>query len=413
MPVLAPEYYYDPDGVLVGGRGFMMDMLELLVSELNITSQRGLSVDGKYGGKTMNGSFNGVVGMLTRNETDVFVAPLTLKKERAAVIDYTIPLFPSVPLTLWEPIGLPTPLAYSAYIDVFPPFVWLLISLYVLVLLPSAFYIISKSGVNQFHNPNFDSETFGLTNSYALSVLLIIQLGYDVVVRSLSARIIFLMAGLGSYVIFSYYEADLTAQTTIVGKGQEIKSFQDVMEKDYKVFVVDSTSNHITLKNAREGTAMHEVYYKTMHDNPNQLTKSTPDLLDKIYTQEKALLYSEQLGFVLGEWQRLRRLRIAEEIYSQVGWGIQQNSEYEELLNWWIHKKQESGVQKRLWEKWTYKALEKFWVEEPSALGFGNILFVFLWIAGGIIIALTVVICEFMTGKVMKGSAALQGNRQP
>ena len=158
---------------------------------------------------------------------------------------------------------------------------------------------------------------------------------------------------------------------------------------------------------------MHEVYYKTMHDNPNQLTKSTPDLLDKIYTQEKALLYSEQLGFVLGEWQRLRRLRIAEEIYSQVGWGIQQNSEYEELLNWWIHKKQESGVQKRLWEKWTYKALEKFWVEEPSALGFGNILFVFLWIAGGIIIALTVVICEFMTGKVMKGSAALQDNRQP
>ena len=45
-------------------------------------------------GKTKNGTWNGMVGMLLRNETDVVVAGLTYTKGRFAAIDYTVPVFP-------------------------------------------------------------------------------------------------------------------------------------------------------------------------------------------------------------------------------------------------------------------------------------------------------------------------------
>ena len=76
-PILTPEFYLDSDGDILGGRGFMMDLLQLLEKNVNLTASLSFSIDGQNGGKTKNGSFNGMVGMLTRNETDVVVTSLT------------------------------------------------------------------------------------------------------------------------------------------------------------------------------------------------------------------------------------------------------------------------------------------------------------------------------------------------
>ena len=86
-PILSPEFYYDSDGNIIGGRGFFIDMLEMLEKDLNMTVSLSLSIDGKGGGQTKNGSFNGMVGMLMRNETDVAVASLTYTPVRHTVVD--------------------------------------------------------------------------------------------------------------------------------------------------------------------------------------------------------------------------------------------------------------------------------------------------------------------------------------
>ena len=85
FPILTPEFYRDSDGNIIGGRGFMIDMLEMLEKDVNMTASLSLTVDGKFGGKTKNGSFNGMVGMLMRNETDVVVATLTYTPVRHKV----------------------------------------------------------------------------------------------------------------------------------------------------------------------------------------------------------------------------------------------------------------------------------------------------------------------------------------
>lgn len=58
--------------------------------------------------------------MVPRNETDVVLASLAFNLDRDEVIDYTIPVFPRITLTLWQPLGNRSPLNYTAFIDVFP-----------------------------------------------------------------------------------------------------------------------------------------------------------------------------------------------------------------------------------------------------------------------------------------------------
>ena len=70
--------------------------------------------------------------------------------------------------------------------------------------------IVSQSGANNFHHPS-DSERFGLLNGISLSVILLMQLSYNVCVKSVSAKFIFLPGCLFSYLLFTYYTSELTA----------------------------------------------------------------------------------------------------------------------------------------------------------------------------------------------------------
>ena len=166
------------------------------------------------------------------------------------MIDYTIPVFPRITLTLWQPLGNRAPsLNFTAFIDIFHVNVWILIAITFLVI-AAAFYAIAICGNNRFHEL-IDSEEFGFLNSVALSVLLLIQLSYHVIVKSLPARIIYLVGSLVAYVLFSYYECDLTAQMTVVGVRDDLRNFQDVVDQGYKVVVMESSSDHATLKNSK------------------------------------------------------------------------------------------------------------------------------------------------------------------
>ena len=75
------------------------------------------------------------------------------------------------------------------------------------------------------------------------------------------------------------------------------------------------------------------------------------------------------------------------------------------MLNHWLHKLDESGTRERLWTKWTYKATEDFGVEDAIELGFNEITFVFLWILGGIVLALVFFLVEKCAFKVMPRKA--------
>ena len=96
-----------------------------------------------------------------------------------------------------------------------------------------------------------------------------------------------------------------------------------------------------------------------------------------------------------------------------IGWGIAKNSEYAGLLNYWLHKFDESGIRDRQWKWWTYKGGEQFDVDEAITLGFENITFPFLFIAEGLagaFIFLIIEICSLKKGSNKKEDQDRFGN---
>jgi hypothetical protein len=167
--------------------------------------------------------------------------------------------------------------------------------------------------VASFHSP-LDSESFAAANGIALSMQLLMQLGYSVLTNSLSSKILLFVAGIATYLIYAFYASDLisregednkntyfeanfnilhapncmklnndsicvkqtflrnAAKTSLrmtTGPNESsIKSFADILEKNYKVITTQATSMTNFLKSAKQGTAIHKVYYERMHDNP-------------------------------------------------------------------------------------------------------------------------------------------------
>ena len=90
-------------------------------------------------------------------------------------------------------------------------------------------------------------------------------------------------------------------------------------------------------------------------------------------------------------------LRLEEDVYSQAGWGVQHNSEFTQLLNYWIAKLDENGMKPNMMRDWTYyKGIEKFGVNDAVELGFQHTTFPFLLLAGGVALAMTIFVYEKM-----------------
>ena len=68
------------------------DLLTLLSKNHNFTRELLLAPDGKVGGIGQDGLWNGMVGMLLRDEADIISSPLTQTPLRSTVINFTVPI---------------------------------------------------------------------------------------------------------------------------------------------------------------------------------------------------------------------------------------------------------------------------------------------------------------------------------
>ena len=70
-------------------KGFLIDVLEELQSRLNFTYDLYLVADGKYGYEDKEGIWHGLIGELISGRADMALAPLTMSRRRAHVIQVT------------------------------------------------------------------------------------------------------------------------------------------------------------------------------------------------------------------------------------------------------------------------------------------------------------------------------------
>ncbi len=144
------------------------------------------------------------------------------------------------------------------YWEIFPHVVWG-IMFSICVLTAVAFASIRVAGVENLHSPQ-DSETFGVVNGLGLIGLMFLQLEYQIRYTyrkckstpltincpfskdRLSTRVLFLFTAGITYLLFAYYNCDLTSRMTSSVPLPPIRSFADVIAQEYKVVAVANSS---------------------------------------------------------------------------------------------------------------------------------------------------------------------------
>ena len=264
--------------------------MNILAAKVNCTLKVIPSVDGKWGGTDGNGTWNGLMGMLIRGEADIVAAALTITKERLMVTTFSVTLLKGYKtlMSAWnkEPVS-----DFWIYLNIFPTTAWIL-CLALIISISLGFSALSFMNYVQSIN---GSKEFKIMTGLGLALSFFRQIYHEVKMKGTAPRIFFLVSASSSYIIFVQYTAYLTAVSTSGIKESSIKSFDDVIKNNYKVVVVDSSTEHEILKASPTGTAMHYVYDNTMAEDTNSVVRSYEMAANAVYSEGKTLFFGNSL----------------------------------------------------------------------------------------------------------------------
>ncbi|XP_076372835.1 putative glutamate receptor [Tachypleus tridentatus] len=82
---------YDSNGKLHVKDGIDVKIIQALAQKFNFRLRHVPSIDKRFGAKLSNGSWNGLIGMVRRQEAEIAISDLGMSNARAEVIDYTYP----------------------------------------------------------------------------------------------------------------------------------------------------------------------------------------------------------------------------------------------------------------------------------------------------------------------------------
>ena len=305
------EFHFEgakEEAKIIGGGGFFIEPLNYLAKKLNFTMHFMVSIDGKFGAVDSNGTWNGMIGMLVEDMADVVAAALTRTMERDGVTSFSITLMEEES-TLAAPMSTNPATNLWVYVDTFPKITWAICGSMV-VAVAIGFVIINFFNINYLHGSDASHE-LNMFNALGFAAFpSTMELPLNISVKHVSSRIMFLFAGFGTFVLYAHYEANLTALMTSGPKDSTIKSFADVIKGEYKVVVEDSTSMQIFMETARPGTAMHQVYYETMENNPDSFVTSLDESLDVLFSNDKTLTFTSSMYDFMTAGNRLEFLDI-------------------------------------------------------------------------------------------------------
>ena len=102
-------------------------------------------------------------------------------------------------------------------------------------------------GFENFHH-EADSESFGFLNAISVNLLHLGLLSYPILYQSRTSRILCLSSCFSTFVLFSFYTADLTSLMTSGSSGDTIKSFQDAHNMGLTMGVMEGMGAQILVE---------------------------------------------------------------------------------------------------------------------------------------------------------------------
>ncbi|CAI2736644.1 unnamed protein product [Schistosoma spindalis] len=241
--------------------GYCVEVFEEIARRLNIDYEFVEQTDGDYGTRLQNGLWSGMIGQVSRKNTDIGLGPLILDAEKSLIADFTVPYYESVGITMVSKINEDLKLGALFFLDVFTWDVWVTAVVVVFIIGFLLAFIDKYSPYSYQNQPKKgDGESMGTVFTVKESLWYVLgsctQQGEYMDPRSASTRV--LVAGLWLLVliIIAMFSANLAAKLTVSGLQGEINTFKKLIEQKDVKYTVRSNSSELKffekLKSAEE-----------------------------------------------------------------------------------------------------------------------------------------------------------------
>ena len=222
--------YNNSDSNQIRIEGFFADIWKSFEAHFNFTTQFWNSLDGLWGSKGPNGSWNGILGMIERNLVDVAVADMSMKRSRMEDFDYT-----DVVHTTPDRLYIPTPGLehdWTTFLQPFSTDMW--IAILITILLVSFLWKIMH--LNPDNHVPFSELVLSIFS-------LLFQQGSAYEPQRVPHRIVLFVFALFGLIIYTAFAAELTSLFSVKKYDLPFENLDELLHKsDYKIGSLKSTS---------------------------------------------------------------------------------------------------------------------------------------------------------------------------
>ena len=195
-----------------------------------------------------------------------------------------------------------------------------------------------------------------------------------------------------------------------------VSTFQDVSFHNYKVVTWSHYYKNI-LASSKQGSAKHEAFknnFELIQPEYDAKKAVIEDLDSKtlLYATETALIPRTENPSEKIMTDRLFALKMDDSAILMGALVLQKDSEFLQILNYYILRALESGDFKRLTRNFNSVLFtrENFEMTEPQPLGLNNVMFCFTIFAFGICISVIMMLMEFIRRKITTGTRLTNTN---
>ena len=251
--------------------GSKAKLFSLLQSQLNFSIKWILVSDLSFGTyDDMTNTWNGIVGMIQRNEIDTSIIDLSITVRRMDVVSFSIPIARYRTYLFYE--NLESDIGWDLFSSVMPPKYKITMISFIFILITYHFMLVLR--LSHIEGRNLSLKEKSSRYFHSLCLCLCSVAGIDVPQMApafrkiyISHRIIVLIIAFYGIIHYYIYNSLLISRMMVPRHHTPIKDIKDILAKpEYKLLVFGGTSNMDYLKYSTEED-FKKIWKKTVREN--------------------------------------------------------------------------------------------------------------------------------------------------
>ncbi|KAL1505374.1 hypothetical protein ABEB36_004957 [Hypothenemus hampei] len=238
VTIVQKPFIYRDESAEKGFKGYCVDLINEIASTLHFDYTIEVVADGMFGNMDEKGNWNGIIKDLIDKKADIGLGSLSVMAERENVIDFTVPYYDLVGITIL--MKLPeTPTSLFKFLTVLENEVWLCI-LAAYFFTSFLMWVFDRWSPYSYQNnrekyrDDEEKREFNLKECLWFCMTSLTPQGGGEAPKNLSGRLVAATWWLFGFIIIASYTANLAAFLTVSRLDTPIESLDD-LSKQYKI----------------------------------------------------------------------------------------------------------------------------------------------------------------------------------